>query len=134
MTALLLQSRTLTELDHARLVNLLRRTRADSGLQELLENAELVPSESISPDIVTMYSQVLLVDPDDGGRRQLTVCYPSDAEPEKGFVSVLSPIGSALLGAQVGSVASWRTPAQALREAEIVAILFQPEASGDYLM
>ena len=57
---------------------------------------------------------------------------PADAEPLAGFVSVLSPIGSALLGLRVGSVARWASPTGDEMAAEILAILFQPEASGDY--
>jgi hypothetical protein len=57
----------------------------------------------VRPDVVTMYSQVLLQDTRSGQRNTLTLCYPADAEPAVGFVSVLSPVGSALLGLRVGS-------------------------------
>lgn len=67
-------------------------------------------------------------------RNTLTLCYPADAEPAVGFVSVLSPVGSALVGLQVGSVARWSLPAGDDKAAEILAILFQPESSGDYSM
>jgi regulator of nucleoside diphosphate kinase len=60
------------------------------------------------------------------------VCYPEDARPSDGFVSVLSPAGSSLLGLRVGDLARWRTPTGDEGTAEVVAILFQPEASGDY--
>jgi regulator of nucleoside diphosphate kinase len=91
-----------------------------------------VPSRKVSPDIVTMYSQVLLADPDSGERRKLTLCYPADAEPSQGFVSVFSAVGRSLLGLRVGCIARWREPNGELCAAEIVAILFQPEDSGDY--
>ena len=45
----------------------------------------------------------------------------------------MSPVGASLLGQTVGSVARWSTPAGDERAAEVVAILFQPEASGDYV-
>jgi regulator of nucleoside diphosphate kinase len=61
----------------------------------------------------------------------VTVCYPFDAEPERGFVSVLSPIGAALVGMRVGEVCRWCVNGQE-RSAQVAAILFQPEASGDY--
>jgi regulator of nucleoside diphosphate kinase len=133
--------RTLTELDHVRLLNLLRRdARADGStadlqaVQEMLDTSILVPSRQVSPDVVTMYTQVLLLDEQTGQRTTLTLCYPADAEPGSGFVSVLSPIGSALLGLQVGSTVRWPTPGGECKAAEIVAILFQPESSGDYSM
>lgn len=130
--------RTLTELDHVRLAALLRRAAPapvrEPALADLLDAADLVPSRQVDPDVVTMYSQVLLADGHDGSRRKLTLCYPGDAEPEAGFVSVLSPIGAALLGCRVGDLARWRTPAGDERSGEVVALLFQPEASGDYTL
>ncbi len=120
--------RQLTELDFARL------TRLGGGqLPEELHCADLVPSREIGPDIVTMYSQVEIIFPDSGLRQKLTLCYPADAEPVLGMISALSPLGAALLGLRVGATARWRLPNGEARAAEVVAIHFQPEASGDYL-
>jgi len=133
--------RTLTELDHVRLLILLRRDARGDGsasqrpaIEDVLGMSALVPSREVAPDVVTMYSQVLLQDSQTSQRSTVTLCYPADAEPALGFVSVLSPVGSALLGLRVGSVARWRTPASDEKAAEILAILFQPESSGDYAM
>lgn len=127
--------RTLTELDHVRLTRLLQRQAAQlAPIGELLDLAHVVPSRAVDPDVVTMYSQVQLVDPASGARSTLTLCYPQDAEPATGFVSVLSPVGRALLGLRVGEVARWATPDGGTQSAEIVALLFQPEASGDYTL
>lgn len=119
--------RQLTELDFVRLSSLYGRP-----LPEELGAAHLVPSREIAPDIVTMYSQVELAFIDSGQRQTLTLSYPRDADPALGFVSVLSPIGVALLGLRVGDMAHWRLPHGEERCAEVAAILFQPEASGDY--
>ena len=100
----------------------------------VLDASALVPSREVAPDVVTMYSQVLLQDTQTSQRNTLTLCYPADAEPAVGFVSVLSPVGSALLGLRVGSIARWSTPAGDEKAAEILAIFFQPESSGDYGM
>ncbi|MCG3190521.1 MAG: Regulator of nucleoside diphosphate kinase [Burkholderiaceae bacterium] len=131
--------RTLTELDHVRIKNLIRRdprNRLPSALaqqiEETLDASAVVPAREVPPDVVTMYSQVLLADPAGGERTKLALCYPADAEPAAGFVSVLSPLGLSLLGLRVGDLARWSTPAGGERTAEVVAILFQPEASGDY--
>ena len=132
--------RTLTELDHARLVKLTSRLRADppeggtDSIQEALDSGRVVPSRSVAPDVVTMYSQVSLEDAATGHRFRITPCYPSDAEPAAGFVSVLSPVGASVLGLQVGSTARWVTPRGESRAAEVLAILFQPEASGDFTL
>jgi regulator of nucleoside diphosphate kinase len=136
MQTLVHTERTLTELDHARLARLQRDAVHDAAvaLDALLSGADLVDSREVSPDIVTMYSQVLLADPVSGRRSTLTLCYPSDAEPARGFVSVLSPVGASLLGLRVGAVAQWRNPLGEAAQAEVVALLFQPEASGDYTL
>lgn len=127
--------RTLTELDHVRLVRMLQRlAAAPAPMGELLDLAHVVPSRAVEPDVVTMYSQVQLIDAASGARSTLTLCYPHDAEPAAGFVSVLSPVGRALLGLRVGDVAQWATPDGGMQSAEIVALLFQPEASGDYTL
>lgn len=133
--------RTLTELDHVRLLNLLRRDARGDGppaqaraIEDLLDASALVSSREVAPDVVTMYSQVMLQDMQTSQRNTLTLCYPADAEPAMGSVSVLSPVGSALLGLRVGSVARWITPSGDEKAAEILAILFQPESSGDYAM
>jgi regulator of nucleoside diphosphate kinase len=134
MDALALE-RTLTELDHLRLSHLMRsdvQSGCDTNfIERILESARIVPSRAMPPDIVTMYSQVVLAFPD-GRQRKLTVCYPEDAEPSDGFVSVLSPAGSSLLGLRPGELARWRMPTGEEGTAELLAILFQPEASGDY--
>ena len=136
---LLTLERTLTELDHVRLLNLVRRDARGDGfpaqrhaVENVLDASSIVPSRQVPPDVVTMYSHVQLRDLQTSRRSTLTLCYPADAEPAMRFVSVLSPVGSSLLGLRVGSVARWATPSGDAKAAEILAILFQPEASGDY--
>jgi regulator of nucleoside diphosphate kinase len=75
---------------------------------------------------------VLLRFVDDGAERKLTLCYPQDADPKTGCVSVLSPIGRSVVGQTVGAVVRWECPDGAERAAEVETIVFQPEASGDY--
>ena len=131
------RERVLTELDHVRLAALRGRAAQERsahkpGIDAVLDDARVVPSRDVDPDVVTMYSQVLLRVADDGTPRKLTLCYPEHAEPQDGFVSVLSPIGLGLLGQQVGATVYWASPDGTRRMAEVDAILFQPEASGDY--
>jgi regulator of nucleoside diphosphate kinase len=101
-------------------------------VEELLDASAVVPSREVPPDVVTMYSRVVLQDTSTGLRTTLTLCYPADADPAIGFVSILSPVGRSLLGLRLGSIARWTTPTGDEKAAEIVRILFQPEASGDY--
>lgn len=123
--------RLLTEIDFARLYNL-SGSKAPLELIDTLDSLETVPSSEIPPDVVTMYSQVMVEDLTTGTRQKLTLCYPADAEPHLGYISVLSPVGASLLGQRVGAIAHWRTPNGDECRAEITTLLFQPEASGDY--
>lgn len=123
--------RTLTDLDHARLSKLLER-HLPPTFADLLDCAEVTSSRAVPTDVVTMYSRVEIVDQHTHRRQTLTVCYPADALPATGFISVLSPVGMALLGQRVGSTARWITPTGECGVASIAAIAFQPEATGDY--
>lgn len=121
----------LTVLDHARLFKL-NGGQPPAVLVDLLDNAELIPSTEIRPDIVTLHSQVLVAEEGATEKRTLTLCYPHEAEPNTGFISVLSPVGMALLGRCVGTRVTWSTPSGQERSLTIEAVLFQPEATGDY--
>ncbi len=131
MQAMIDGERTLTELDFTRL-NRLSGGHWPDQLVASFEHPDLVASIDVAPDVVTMYSQVEIVDLNTRDRRKLTLCYPSDAEPSLGFISVLSPVGASLLGLRVGAIAHWQTPNGDACAAELSSMLFQPEASGDY--
>jgi regulator of nucleoside diphosphate kinase len=122
--------RTLTELDFARLM--LKGGQLPTELESCFEFPHLVASHAIARDVITMNSRVEILDPLSHRRQQLTICYPRDAEPTLGLISVLSPVGASLLGLRVGATAHWRTPTGELCTAQVTALLFQPEASGDY--
>lgn len=126
--------RTLTELDHLRLTRLLERHPAAApALAEVLEHADLLPSPQIAPDTVTMNSCVRVADPRTGAERQLTLCYPAEADPATGRLSVLSPAGAGLLGLRAGQRAAWCGPDGQPLAVDLRAIVYQPEASGDLL-
>ena len=128
--------RTLTELDHARILGLMRRTALSEAqkhaLDALLDAADVVPAREVAPDVVTMNSRLRLQDDAGGAPRDITLCYPDDASAEAGLVSLLSPMGASLLGHRVGGEAMWLTPTGTPRTARIVALHFQPEAAGEY--
>lgn len=133
MNTRLRHERILTELDLTRL------SRLPAGMltppmAHLLDHADVLDAREVPADTITMYSQVEIEDLPTGRRSKLTLCYPDDAEPQAGFISVLSPVGSSLLGLQVGSVARWQLPGGDQGAARVVALLFQPEASGDYTL
>lgn len=126
--------RTITELDHIRLYKLLQRQGAgdESPLAELIDAAEHVTPQTVPPDVVTMLTRVRVADPAGGAERSLTLCYPPEADAAKGYISVLSPLGTALLGLRVGETATWHGPDGKPTELVLRAIEFQPEANGDY--
>jgi regulator of nucleoside diphosphate kinase len=131
-----LAERTLTQIDYVRLTRLTSLSERDAygAVMELLENSDLVPSAAVPATVVTMYTQVLLQGDAGTPPYKVTLCYPDDAEPSQGFISVLSPLGASLLGLRVGDVAHWPTPFGEERTALILEILFQPEASGDFTL
>ena len=133
MHAVVHGERTLTDLDFARLTKLASR-QLPPPLADVLECAEVTCSRSVPADVVTMNSRVELVDLQTRRRQTLTLCYPGDAAPAAGFISVLSPVGNSLLGMRCGTLAKWNSPMGDECAAEIAAIVFQPEASGDYSM
>ncbi len=131
MHAVVHGERTLTDLDHARLTKLLSQ-QLSSSLADVLESVDITSARAAPADLVTMYSRVEVVDVHTHRRQVLTICYPGDAEPAAGFISVFSPVGSSLLGLRTGDVATWLTPHGEACAAEIVALHYQPEAAGDY--
>lgn len=131
MTTTVPREPILTELDHVRLSALLRRSDAPADAQDLLEQAVVTPSRSVGPDVATMYSRLRLTHAE-GRSRTIVICWPKDAKAEAGYVSVLSPLGTALLGRQVGDTVNWTGADGRGHSAETTAVLFQPEASGDY--
>jgi regulator of nucleoside diphosphate kinase len=100
-------------------------------LQAELDRAIVVKPDKVSNDVVTMNSRVSLVDLDTGKEEVYTVVFPKDANAEQGKISVLAPIGTAMLGYEVGDVFEWEVPA-GKRRWKIKRILYQPEAAGDY--
>lgn len=132
MNSAIAVDRVVNELDHARLQKIGVKGMP-SDLADLLENADLVAPRAISGDRVSMYSLVEVQDSRSASKQKLTLCYPEDAEPANGFISVLSPVGTSLLGLKVGSTATWRSPTGEKCQLKVLRILFQPEASGDYI-
>ncbi len=124
--------RQLTELDFTRLFKFVAAGRMPL-LADLLNAADVVPAQAIPADVVTMYSRFVIRDLKLQRRQILTLCYPDDAEPAKGFISVLSPAGTGLLGLPAGALARWDGPEGESSVAQIEEILFQPEATGDYV-
>lgn len=79
-------------------------------LQSELENAVILPSDEVPAGVITIDSRVRVVDLDSGKRSVLTIVLPNDADIAERRVSVLAPIGTALLGFCAGDDVEWPTP------------------------
>ena len=125
----------LTRLDIQRLDEVLDSLDGPIDLMEALENeilrAKVVSHNSVGPDVITMNSRVRFVDESSGREMVLTLVYPDKAGGE-GTISVLAPVGIALLGLKKGQSIDWTGPNGRLLKLKILDIEYQPEASGDF--
>ncbi len=96
-----------------------------------LDKAEVVPSKEIPADVVTMNSNLRVTDLDTGKEMVLRLVFPSEADFDRGRVSILAPIGTALIGYRVGDTVEWKVPS-GRRRLRIEEVLYQPEAAGDF--
>ena len=128
----------MTEFDLSRLRDVLQaRTSAGrdrdhlDSLEQELDRAHVVVASAIPRDVVTMNSQVRIEDVDTGVETVYTLVFPLDASIAEKKISILAPIGTALLGTRVGTTVDWPVPA-GRRTVRIKDVLYQPEAAGDY--
>jgi regulator of nucleoside diphosphate kinase len=130
----------ITTSDYDRLNGLIERSRERNGevdreyldqLEEELAEAEVVNPEDIPQDVITMRSKVRLKDLKSGQTVMYSLVFPSEANSNEGQISVLAPIGTALLGNRSGDVVESRVPS-GLRRLKVKEILYQPEAAGNY--
>ena len=125
----------LTDKDLRRLKRLLGHNHEGRDLQPLLDGldrATVVPEELIPPNVVTMNSRVRFMDLNTHEESEATVVYPERASEEKGRVSVLKPVGAALLGLSVGDTVAWPLPGGGEKNLRILEVLYQPEAEGHW--
>jgi regulator of nucleoside diphosphate kinase len=81
-----------------------------SELRAELERAIIVAARDIPPGVITMYSIATVFDLTSGSRREITLVYPHEAQPSAGRISVLAPLGTALLGYRQGDEVEWLMP------------------------
>lgn len=108
--------------------------RTRSHLEDLsteLSRAKIVESAQVPADVVTMNSKVLIRDRETSEEETYTLVFPNDANIESGAISVLAPIGTAILGYKEGSEVDWPVPS-GKRKIKIEKVIYQPEASGHF--
>jgi regulator of nucleoside diphosphate kinase len=101
------------------------------ALRDGLERCRVVEPARVPREIVTMHSKVRVRDLKADETETYTLVYPDDADINQGKLSVLAPLGTALLGARVGQVVEFLAPS-GTRRLKVERILYQPEASGDF--
>jgi regulator of nucleoside diphosphate kinase len=100
-------------------------------LEKELERAQIVSPQDIPGDVVTMNSRARIKDLDSNEEMVFTLVFPAEADYGRGRLSILAPIGTALLGCRAGDTVEWGVPAGA-RRLKVEEVLYQPEAAGDY--
>ncbi len=101
------------------------------ALRDELDRANVVAADTIAADVVTMNSTVRFVDEDTSMESELTLVYPHSAG-RAGTVSILAPVGSALLGLSVGQSIAWQTPGGKSLQLKVIAVTNQPEAQKQF--
>lgn len=127
-----------TRQDMERLRDLLRGSKDPLGLDRPyletlrteLDRAKVVPVKALDADVVTMNSTVLVRDCESGRATVFKLVYPEHAAMETNQISVLAPLGAAVLGYRVGDLVSFTVPS-GVRSCEIMDVVYQPEAAGD---
>lgn len=131
------QAVRVTDIDSRRLEMLIEGSRiraprdADSieRLERHLDDAEVMPAHGIGPDVVTMNSEVRVRDLDTYETIVFRIVFPSAADAGAGKISVLAPLGMAVLGRRTGEHVTWQTPG-GLRRLQVDRVLYQPEREG----
>ncbi|MEX2197243.1 MAG: nucleoside diphosphate kinase regulator [Burkholderiales bacterium] len=122
---------TVSTADLDRLEGLLGELRAGApeiadGLRSELDRARIVEPDEVPKDVVTMNSTVRFVDEESGKEFERTLCYPGEATGGADKVSILAPLGSALLGLSVGQRIDWPVPGGRTAHIRILEVLSQP--------
>ena len=128
----------INELDAERIDRVLEKAEfatlpVADALNEELDRAQMGTPESMPHDVVTMNSQVKFRNLTTGEELTRTLVYPAQMTDSSAQLSVLAPVGAALLGLRTGDTIHWELPGGASTHLEVLELLYQPEAAGDYL-
>lgn len=125
----------MTESDFQKISALVMSTQTEISemLEEELGRAAVVPSDQLPKDVVTMNSTVSFSDLDSGKKSVVTLVYPHEANIEENKVSILAPVGAALIGLRVGQIINWPLPQGKERRIKVESVLSQPETDSEAL-
>ena len=128
---------TITTRDYERLEKLLDSLSAEQyekveALAEELGRADVVSPQAVPAGVVTMNSRVKFTVLSTKKSFTYTLVYPQDMDGSADKISVLAPVGSALLGLTVGQEIEWTLAENKTTRVRIDSVEYQPEDSGDY--
>ena len=127
----------ITESDKDKLLKIINKAQHEDfndnvnlkDLEAEITRANVTSIDELPNNVITMNSTAILLI--EGDEEEYTLVYPSEADISKNKISVLSPIGTAILGYSEGDIVKWEVPKGTV-DINIKKVLFQPEASGNY--
>ena len=119
--------KAITDAKNSKTIN---SNEAEKLLSEL-SKAEIVPSEKIDKDVVTMNSEVKLFFENTQKEQSFKIVYPQDANLKENKISIFLPIATALIVYKIGDEIEWIVPG-GMTKIKIVDLIYQPEAAGDF--
>ncbi|MTH44866.1 nucleoside diphosphate kinase regulator [Intestinirhabdus alba] len=128
----------INDLDAERIDRLLEQpawadTPVAAALNAELDRAQMCAPQAMPHDVVTMNSRVKFRNLSDGEVRVRTLVYPAAMTDSSAQLSVMAPVGAALLGLRVGDAIHWQLPGGVSTDLEVLELEYQPEAAGDFL-
>jgi len=102
-----------------------------AGLLEELSRANVVEPQAVPPDVVTMNSRVRFVLDDAREEFDMSLAYPKDLDGSGSKISILTPVGTALLGLKTGESIQWKRPDGTPFQVTVRGIAYQPEREGE---
>ena len=122
----------LTQADFLKLSSLV--SSAQNEIAELLEEelgrASIVSNDQLPQDVVSMNSKIRFQDLDTEKESVVTLVYPHDANIDENKISILAPVGSALIGLRVGQIINWPVPNGKEKRMKVMSVLYQPDAKS----
>ena len=103
-----------------------------NALNDELDRAQMCAPVDMPHDVVSMNSQVKFRDLTTGEERVRTLVFPANMTDSATQLSVMAPVGAALLGLRTGSTIHWELPGGTSTHLEVLELLYQPEAAGEF--
>jgi regulator of nucleoside diphosphate kinase len=124
----------MTDKDYGRLSQLLEQENSEETekLWDEISRAQIVSQTEVPSDVVTMNSLVRVKDIQSGKERDLIIVYPNQADVYLGKISILVPIGIALIGLRVGQSIDLVVPNGKTKRVQVTEVSYQPEAHKAY--